>query len=76
MKKLFLDTIEKLRADGIVVEEISLPMLAYSVPMYYILMPAEVSTNLARFDGIRFGLQSDSTGAETLQKYYESIRSE
>ncbi len=50
-------------------------MLAYSVPMYYTLMPAEVSTNLARFDGIRFGLQSDSMDADTIQKYYENIRS-
>jgi len=51
-------------------------MLAYSVPMYYTLMPAEVSTNLARFDGIKFGLQSDSMDVETLQKYYETTRSE
>jgi aspartyl-tRNA(Asn)/glutamyl-tRNA(Gln) amidotransferase subunit A len=75
IKALFLTTIEKLRADWIVVEDISLPMLAYSVPMYYTLMPAEVSTNLARFDGIRFWLQSDSIGVESLQKYYETIRS-
>ncbi|MEI6672978.1 MAG: hypothetical protein WCL02_06735 [bacterium] len=51
-------------------------MLSYSVPMYYTLMPAEVSTNLARFDGIKFGLQSDSMDAETLQKYYQTVRSE
>jgi hypothetical protein len=44
--------------------------------MYYTLMPAEVSTNLARFDGITFGLQSDSMDADTLQKYYETVRSE
>jgi aspartyl-tRNA(Asn)/glutamyl-tRNA(Gln) amidotransferase subunit A len=54
----------------------SLPMLAYSVPMYYTLMPAEVSTNLARFDGIKFGLQSDSMDVDTIQKYYEKVRSE
>ncbi|MCX6825289.1 MAG: Asp-tRNA(Asn)/Glu-tRNA(Gln) amidotransferase subunit GatA [candidate division SR1 bacterium] len=76
IKKLFLETVEKLRSSGIVVEDISLPMLEYSVPMYYTLMPAEISTDLARFDGIKFGLQSDSMKAETLQKYYESIRSE
>ncbi len=75
IKKIFLATIEKLRAEWIVVEDISLPMLAYSVPMYYTLMPAEVSTNLARFDGIKFGLQSDSMDVDTLQKYYETIRS-
>ena len=39
-------------------------------------MPAEVSTNLARFDGIKFGLQSDSMDADTIQKYYEKVRSE
>lgn len=75
VKALFLASIEKLRASGIVVEEMSLPMLAYSVPMYYTLMPAEVSTNLARFDGIRFGLQDDSMNAENIQKYYEAVRS-
>jgi len=75
IKKLFLAAVEKLRASGIVVEDISLPMLVYSVPMYYTLMPAEVSTNLARFDGIKFGLQSDSMNADTIQKYYEQIRS-
>ena len=76
IKALFLDTLQKLRADWVIVDDISLPMLSYSVPMYYTLMPAEVSTNLARFDWIKFGLQSDSMDAESLQKYYETIRSE
>ena len=76
IKALFLATVEKLRTSWITVEEISLPMLSYSVPMYYTLMPAEVSTNLARFDGIKFGLQSDSMDVDTIQKYYEKIRSE
>ena len=76
IKALFLATVEKLRVSWIVVEEISLPMLSHSLTIYYTLMPAEVSTNLARFDGIKFGLQSDSMDAETLQKYYETVRSE
>lgn len=76
IKALFLQTIDKLRVSGITVEDISLPMMAYSVPMYYTLMPAEVSTNLARFDGIKFGLQSDSMDVDTLQKYYAMIRSQ
>ena len=76
IKTLFLATVERLRTSWIIVEEMSLPMLAYSVPMYYTLMPAEVSTNLARFDGIKFGLQSDSMDADTIQKYYEKVRSE
>ena len=76
IKKLFLAAVEKLRTSGITVDEISVPMFAYSVSIYYTLMPAEVSTNLARFDGIKFGLQSDSMNADTIQKYYEKIRSE
>jgi len=75
IKALFLATLDKLRADWFVVEEISLPMLAYSVSMYYTLMPAEVSTNLARFDGIKFGLQSDSSTTDSLHDYYATIRS-
>ena len=76
IKALFLVTLDKLRADWFVVEEISLPMLAYSVSMYYTLMPAEVSTNLARFDGIKFGLQSDNSTISSLSEYYAKIRSE
>lgn len=72
---LFLDVVQKLRADWMIVEDISLPMLAYSVPMYYTLMPAEVSTNLARFDGIKFGLQSDSMEVDSLSSYYANVRS-
>ncbi|MFA6256373.1 MAG: Asp-tRNA(Asn)/Glu-tRNA(Gln) amidotransferase subunit GatA [Candidatus Absconditabacterales bacterium] len=75
IKRIFLDAVEKLRTEGVVVDDINLPMLAYSVPMYYTLMSAEVSTNLARFDGIKFGLQSDSMDADTVQKYYQLIRS-
>jgi aspartyl-tRNA(Asn)/glutamyl-tRNA(Gln) amidotransferase subunit A len=75
IKALFLASIEKLRISGITVEDISLPMLAYAVPMYYTLMPAEVSTNLARFDGIKFWLQSDSMESSTIQEYYAKIRS-
>ncbi len=76
IKTLFLAIVDKLRIAWVVVEDISLPMLAYCVPMYYTLMPAEVSTNLARFDGIKFWLQSDSMEAKTLQHYYETIRSQ
>ncbi len=52
----FNDSIEKLRADGYEIKEIELPNIKYSLSAYYIIMPAEVSSNLARFDGVRFGL--------------------
>ena len=43
---------------GAEVKEISLPMTKYAVAAYYIICPAEVSTNLARLDGIRYGTNS------------------
>ncbi len=75
IKERFLFVIDMLRSHDVHVEEISLPLLSYAVPMYYTLMPAEVSTNLARFDGIRFGLQEDTKGMKDLFAYYAHIRS-
>jgi aspartyl-tRNA(Asn)/glutamyl-tRNA(Gln) amidotransferase subunit A len=53
-----------------------LPVLEYALPIYYTLMPAEVSTNLSRFDGIRFGLQKNTMDYDNIQDYYSAIRSE
>ncbi len=50
--------IDRLKADGHTVEPIEVPLLDYQVPTYYILATAEASSNLARFDGIRFGHRS------------------
>ncbi len=47
--------IEAFRAEGATVEELSLPNLPLSVPTYYVVAPAECSSNLSRFDGVRFG---------------------
>jgi aspartyl-tRNA(Asn)/glutamyl-tRNA(Gln) amidotransferase subunit A len=47
--------LEVLRAQGAVVKEVSLPNLPLSVPTYYVVAPAECSSNLARFDGVRYG---------------------
>ncbi len=54
IKTLFLQKLDQLRALGHTVEIKSLPMLKASLAIYYTLMPSEVSTNLSRFDGIRF----------------------
>ena len=51
--------IDKLKELWAEIKEISLPMTKYAIATYYILMPAEVSTNLSRYDGIRFGHNSD-----------------
>lgn len=51
--------VEKLKADGHTVEEVSLSMAQYSLAMYYIIVPAEISSNLARYDGVRYGLRAE-----------------
>jgi aspartyl-tRNA(Asn)/glutamyl-tRNA(Gln) amidotransferase subunit A len=68
------DYIDKLRAGGHTVEEVSLPMLKYALAMYYIIVPAEVSSNLARYDGIRYGHRAD--GVQTLAELYGRTRDE
>lgn len=56
VRKVADDAIERFRALGAETAEISLPHSRYALPTYYIIMPSEVSSNLARFDGIRFGV--------------------
>ncbi len=60
IKKNFEDMVEKLKTQGFTVDEIDLPHFADSLAAYYILMPAEVSSNLARLDGIRYGDRAKS----------------
>lgn len=54
--------LDKMRAEGAILEEVSLPSIQYGVTTYYIIAPAEASSNLARFDGIRFGPRADGEG--------------
>lgn len=55
VQKNFEAMIEKLKSEGYTVDEIELPHFKNALAVYYILMPAEVSSNLARFDGVRYG---------------------
>jgi len=63
--------IEVLKEAGVEIKEISLPHTKYALPAYYIIAPAEASSNLARFDGIRFGYRGYGN---TLQEIYENSR--
>ena len=65
---------DKLTAAGHTVKEVSLPMAKYALAIYYIVVPAELSSNLARYDGIRYGLRSDK--AKSLDDVYGLTRSE
>lgn len=65
---------DKLRTAGHTVEEVSLPMVKHALAMYYIIVPAEVSSNLARYDGIRYGHRAQ--GVKTLAELYGKTRDE
>ncbi len=67
----FEETLGRLKGKGYEIRDIKLPNLAYSLAVYYIIAPAEMSTNLARFDGIRYGL---SIPADTIQETYAKSR--
>ncbi|MDC3091375.1 Asp-tRNA(Asn)/Glu-tRNA(Gln) amidotransferase subunit GatA [Rickettsiales bacterium] len=60
--------IDWLKSDGAEVVEISLPHSSFALPTYYIIAPAEASANLARYDGIRFGLREQGKDLEELYK--------
>lgn len=64
---------DALRQAGHTVEEVSLPMTKYSLAIYYIVVPAEVSSNLARYDGVRYGARAQ---AATLAELYGKSRDE
>ncbi len=63
---------DKLQAAGAKIEEISLPYTKYGVPVYYIITPSEISSNLARFDGVGWGLNIKEAG--NLQELYKQGR--
>ncbi len=71
-RQAFSDNMATLRRLGAAVSEVSLPRLPLSVPVYYVVAPAECSSNLARFDGVRFGLRE--AGADDLEALYTDTR--
>lgn len=66
--------VEKLRTAGHIVEEVTMPIADYALAMYYIIVPAEVSSNLARYDGIRYGRRAENV--QTLAELYGRSRDE
>ncbi|MFH1218265.1 MAG: Asp-tRNA(Asn)/Glu-tRNA(Gln) amidotransferase subunit GatA [Candidatus Peregrinibacteria bacterium] len=61
-----------LEKKGAKVIEVSLPMTKYAVAVYYVTMPAELSANLERFDGIRYGKKPKVEGADLVDYYFEA----
>ena len=64
----FNESIEKYKYAGYEVVDVEIPYIEYALPVYYIIQPAEASTNLSRFDGIRFGLSVDGASVDDAYK--------
>ncbi|MFP3982707.1 MAG: Asp-tRNA(Asn)/Glu-tRNA(Gln) amidotransferase subunit GatA [Desulfurivibrionaceae bacterium] len=71
--KAVRDALEKLKEAGAETREVSLPHTEYGAAVYYIIAPAEASSNLARYDGVRYGLRDEQ--AESLIEMYNRSRS-
>jgi len=69
-----LAVLEKLKNEGHEVEEVNFPLLKYLLPTYYILTTAEASSNLSRYDGVKFGYRTPN--AHNLESMYKMSRSE
>jgi len=71
IEKLWAQGAEWLKAAGAEIVEISLPHTKYALPAYYVVAPAEASSNLARYDGVRYGAR---VNGKTIAEMYENTR--
>lgn len=71
IEKIWEDGINWLKAEGAEIVDVSLPHTKYGLPVYYIIAPAECSSNLARYDGVRYGLRVEG---KDLTETYEKSR--
>jgi aspartyl-tRNA(Asn)/glutamyl-tRNA(Gln) amidotransferase subunit A len=69
-----LRAIARLKASGVKVDEVSIPEVEYALAAYYIIIPAEISSNLARYDGIRYGYSTENSS--NLDETYQKSRME
>lgn len=74
VRECVLAAVKKFEELGATVAEISLPNSPLSVPTYYVVAPAEASSNLARYDGVRYGHRAE--GVKTLEELYKRSRGE
>lgn len=74
IKENTMSVLDELKADGHTVEAFDFPLLDYILPAYYILTTAEASSNLSRYDGVKFGYRSPQS--KDLESMYKKTRSE
>ena len=76
IEKLWADGTAMLKAAGAEIREISLPHTKYALPAYYVIAPAEASSNLARYDGVRYGHRAKIAQGDGITEMYEKTRAE
>ena len=76
IEKLWSEGTEMLRLAGAKIEDVSLPHTKYALPAYYVIAPAEASSNLARYDGVRYGRRAALSSGDGINEMYERTRAE
>ncbi len=76
IEQLWSDGAEMLKAAGAEIVDISLPHTKYALPAYYVIAPAEASSNLARYDGVRYGRRAQLAQGDGITEMYEKTRAE
>lgn len=75
-RKLQKEVLIALKNEGAILKRVSVPLVTYMLPFYYSLIPSEAASNLARYDGLKFGHQPNFNPGEDLIEYVERVRSE
>ncbi len=76
IEKLWADGTAMLKDAGAEIRDISLPHTKYALPAYYVIAPAEASSNLARYDGVRYGHRAKLEQGDGITEMYEKTRAE
>jgi aspartyl-tRNA(Asn)/glutamyl-tRNA(Gln) amidotransferase subunit A len=76
IEKLWADGTAMLKDAGAEIRDITLPHTKYALPAYYVIAPAEASSNLARYDGVRFGHRAKLDAGDGITEMYEKTRAE
>ena len=76
IERLWADGIAMMRDAGAVIVDITLPHTKYALPAYYVIAPAEASSNLARYDGVRYGHRAKLAQGDGITQMYEKTRAE
>jgi aspartyl-tRNA(Asn)/glutamyl-tRNA(Gln) amidotransferase subunit A len=76
VRTAFEAAVEMLRGSGAIIVDIDLPHAKYAIPVYYLVATAEASSNLARYDGVRYGYRSARDKEQNLQEMYSRTRDE